>query len=194
MQTIQNIAEDVQAVITSYNQGEMVREAVDSLCNQTMLPSKIIIVDDGSTDEASIQILKEIQSDSEIPIPVCIVRQENSGVSAARNAGIRRTETAMVLVVDGDDRLEPEYIEKVRECMQKDPSMIAASSWMHTFGILESVSMNRLYGWESEICNTLTQDQKLSDASDEFMRSPSYGDGGMAAAVRIATMQKKILE
>ena len=66
MQTIQNIAEDVQAVITSYNQGEMVREAVDSLCNQTMLPSKIIIVDDGSTDEASIQILKEIQSDSEI--------------------------------------------------------------------------------------------------------------------------------
>ena len=44
MQTIQNIAEDVQAVITSYNQGEMVREAVDSLCNQTMLLSKIIIV------------------------------------------------------------------------------------------------------------------------------------------------------
>ena len=51
MQKIKNMAEDVQAVITSYNQGEMVREAVDSLCNQTMLPSKIIIVDDGSTDE-----------------------------------------------------------------------------------------------------------------------------------------------
>ena len=41
---------DVDAVITSYNQGTMILEAVQSLCNQTVLPKRIIIVDDGTTD------------------------------------------------------------------------------------------------------------------------------------------------
>lgn len=194
MQTIQNIAEDVQAVITSYNQGEMVREAVDSLCNQTMLPSKIIIVDDGSMDEASIQILKEIQNDSEIPIPVCIVRQENSGVSDAYIGIVQeplmdyRTAAASANIQSMSKRLDlmRYIIEKHHTSYQNHITEVILK--------MESVSMNRLYGWESEICNTLAKDQKLSDASDEFMKSPSYGDGGMAAAVRIATVQKKTVE
>ena len=41
----QNIAEDIEAVVTSYNQGSMILEAVSSLCDQTMLPAGIIIVD-----------------------------------------------------------------------------------------------------------------------------------------------------
>ena len=61
MQIINNqkyhIAEDVEAVVTSFNQGTMLLEAVHSLCRQTMLPSKIFVVDDGSTDENSINIL-----------------------------------------------------------------------------------------------------------------------------------------
>ena len=52
---------------------------------------------------------------------------------------------------------------------------------------VESISMSRLYGWESEICHTLSENQNLSRTSEEFMKSPSYGDGGMAAAVRIAS-------
>ena len=45
---------DIEAVITSFNQGSMILEAVESLCAQTLLPQKIIIIDDGSTDEWSI--------------------------------------------------------------------------------------------------------------------------------------------
>ena len=52
---------DIEAVITSYNQGSMILEAVQSLCNQTLIPEKIIIVDDGSTDEYSLNILNEIE-------------------------------------------------------------------------------------------------------------------------------------
>ena len=51
-------AGDVEAVITSYNQGEMLREAVRSVYDQTLRPAGIIIVDDGSADEESIRILK----------------------------------------------------------------------------------------------------------------------------------------
>ena len=56
---------DVDAVITSYNQGTMILEAVQSLCNQTVLPKRIIIVDDGTTDTYSIEILNAIGNDSE---------------------------------------------------------------------------------------------------------------------------------
>ena len=44
-----------------------------------------------------------------------------------------------------------------------------------------------LDGWENEICHTLKEKQTLSQASKDFIKNPSYGDGGMAAAVRIAS-------
>ena len=46
-------------------------------------------------------------------IPITIMYQENRGVSVARNVGIRNTESPMVLVLDGDDRIEDTYVEYV---------------------------------------------------------------------------------
>ena len=63
---------DIEAVITSFNQGTMILEAVESLCNQTVLPQKIIIVDDGSTDDMSICVFKDIEKKSDLPIPIMI--------------------------------------------------------------------------------------------------------------------------
>lgn len=59
---------------------------------------------------------------------------------------------------------------------------------------LESISMERLYGWENEILHTISARQNLSKTSNDFVKSPTYGDGGMAAAVRIASSQKMVLE
>ena len=88
-------AADIEAVITSYNQGTMVLEAVQSLYSQTVNPARILIVDDGSTDVQSVEILKEIEADQHAPVPVEVVRQPNSGVSAAsrdpKNSGVDGT-------------------------------------------------------------------------------------------------------
>lgn len=295
---------NVEAVITSFNQKSLIYEAVHSLCSQTVRPEKIIIVDDGSTDETSIYILNEIEADRRRPVPLQVIRQSNKGVSAARNAGISKTRSPLVLVLDGDDSLESGFIEEVCGLLCDDPSMIAASSWLQTFGVLESIvrpnggniaaflsrnccpathifrrdtwqqcggydesmrsgfedwdffltmlemapnasigivekplinyrttpassnirsmekrldllryiiakhihiyrehvaeavlgmeaiSMSRLYGWESEMIHSQEKGNHLNDLSNAFMESPSYGDGGMAAAVRIASAQK----
>ena len=86
-------AADIEAVITSYNQGTMILEAVQSLYSQTVKPARILIVDDGSTDAQSVEILKEIEEDHHTPVPVEIVWQSNSGVSAARQtAAFQRRE------------------------------------------------------------------------------------------------------
>lgn len=76
-----NAKTDLEVVITSYNQGSMILEAVQSVCNQTLLPKRIIIVDDGSTDKYSLDVLTSIKNNIELPVPVTIHFQENSGVS-----------------------------------------------------------------------------------------------------------------
>ena len=130
---------DIEAVITSYNQGTMILEAVRSVCSQTLLPERIIIVDDGSTDKESLAVLGEMKNSPDFPVPVIIQFQENQGVSAARNTGIRSAHSSMVLVLDGDDRIEKEYIEKVYHLLLEHPSMVIASSWMRTFGTLDAI-------------------------------------------------------
>ncbi len=127
---------DVEAVITSCNQRDMITQAVQSLCGQTIRPKRIVIVDDGSTDQRSIQVLDAIEADRSKTVPIKMIRQPNAGVSAARNAGIRETQTPFVLVLDGDDYLESSFIEEAVRMLSEHPDMTAASSWLQTFGVL----------------------------------------------------------
>lgn len=54
---------------------------------------------------------------------------------------------------------------------------------------IEEISNSRLYGWENEIVHSMEINQELSETSREFLKHPTYGDGGMAAAVRMACMR-----
>ena len=56
---------------------------------------------------------------------------------------------------------------------------------------LEAISMGRLDGWENEMVHTIAEKQNLSRTSQDFLEQPTYGDGGMAAAVRIASLLGK---
>ena len=105
---------DIEAVITSFNQGTMILEAVESVCAQTLLPQKIIIIDDGSTDECSIRVLKDIEKKSDLPVPVMIHYQENGGVSSARNAGIDAAKGKYICFVDSDDYVRSEAMRPDR--------------------------------------------------------------------------------
>ena len=243
-----------------------------------------------------------MEQKSDLPIPIMVYYQENGGVSAARNAGIQKAQSPMVLVLDGDDKLEPKYIEEVSQLLRDNPSMVAASSWMHTFGALDSIvcpaggnispflsrnccpathilcrdvfeqcggydesmrsgfedwdfflsmletspgswigivnqpliqyrtapaspniksmdkrlelmrfiiekhissyhghivdallgietiSNARLHSWENEVTHAISNHQEISQSSKEFLKSPTYGDGGMASAVRIVSI------
>lgn len=299
------VAWDIEAVITSYNQGNMIWEALDSIRNQTVLPAVVRIVDDGSTDAQSIAVLQEIEKENQKEengeMRVFVHRQDNAGVSSARNAGIAQTKAPFVLILDGDDRLEPSFLEKTAVQIRENPYRMAVSSWMQTFGILEAqvhpsggtlvdflsknccpathllrraawestggydenmksgfedweffihllethpqaeigivkeplidyrtapvssnvtsmekridimrymiekhkevyqkyvlevlldmekVSMTRLSGWEQEMLHTGKTQGRISQAGEAFLAQPSYGDGGMAAAVRIVS-------
>lgn len=181
----EDYAADIEAVITSFNQGSMILEAVESICAQTLLPQKIIIVDDGSTEEGSLHVLKDMEKKPDFPVPVMIHYQENGGVSAARNAGIHMAQAPLVLVLDGDDRLE-----LMRRIIEKHSDSYHQHMADALLGI-EEISDARLCQWENEVVHAVTNHQELSGSSKDFLQSPTYGDGGMASAVRIASIRSR---
>jgi glycosyltransferase involved in cell wall biosynthesis len=96
----------VSVIIPCYNQGAFIQDAIDSVIAQKYKNWEIIIVDDGSTDEGTIEKLKEINN-----ISVAIYFQQNKGVSAARNLGASKAQGEFLLFLDGDDKIEKEYLQ-----------------------------------------------------------------------------------
>jgi glycosyltransferase involved in cell wall biosynthesis len=114
---------NVTAVIPCYNDGAYIQEALDSLLNQTIVPDKIIIVDDGSYS-FTLAILKRFTH----PI-LEILYQENKGVCEARNRAIDLAATAYILTLDADDIFEPTFIEKALKVISTQNDVGAVCSY-----------------------------------------------------------------
>lgn len=93
----------VSVIIPTFNRAAAVIEAIASVRDQTVPPHEIIVVDDGSTD-ATAEALAAFTSD------IVVVRQPNSGVSAARNAGLRRASGKWVAFLDSDDVWQADWL------------------------------------------------------------------------------------
>lgn len=93
----------VSVVITCYNHARFLGEAIESVLEQSFSQWELIVVDDGSIDESS-----EIASGYP---EVKVVRQQNLGLAAARNAGLAASSGEYVVFLDADDRLLPDALE-----------------------------------------------------------------------------------
>jgi glycosyltransferase involved in cell wall biosynthesis len=106
-------APTVTVVITTFNHGRYIKDAISSALNQARPPDKIIVVDDGSTDNSASIIAKFDD--------VEYVRQQNRGLSAARNTGLWKCTTTFVCFLDADDRLLPCAIDAGLRCVAANP-------------------------------------------------------------------------
>ena len=109
-------APEVAIVIPCYRYAEMLPEAVASAAAQTWGNLRIVIVDDGSPDDTAAVAAELIAKFPRRRVE--LIRQANQGLAAARNAGVRATQSELVLPLDADDRLEPNAVEVlVRELL-----------------------------------------------------------------------------
>ncbi len=106
----------VAAVVTCFNLGEYIYEALASLRQQTLRAVETVIVDDGSTDPFTVARLDALAADG-----WRLIRTENRGLPAARNLGIRQTRAPYLCSVDADDILRPEYFEKAAAALDSNP-------------------------------------------------------------------------
>lgn len=109
----------VSVIITCYNHGQYLHEAIDSVINQTWAPIEIIVVDDGSTDNT--------RSVAERYPTVCYVYQVNQGLSAARNTGAAHSQGKYVVFLDADDWLYSDGLEANVYQLEENPEVAFVS-------------------------------------------------------------------
>src|SRR5271169_1272984 len=96
----------VSIIISNYNYGRFLRDAIDSALGQTYQSTEVIVVDDGSTDNS-----RDIIGDyDERIIPIL---KENGGQSSALNEGFAASRGAIVIILDSDDMLLAGTVEQV---------------------------------------------------------------------------------
>jgi glycosyltransferase involved in cell wall biosynthesis len=95
----------------------LIARALDSVRAQTRKADEILVVDDGSTDDTA-RFVSEAYPEARL------LRQENRGVSAARNAGIRASEGELVAFLDSDDEWLPRKLERQLEAMEASPDTL----------------------------------------------------------------------
>jgi glycosyltransferase involved in cell wall biosynthesis len=96
----------VSVIIPSFNHAAFIKEAVDSVLQQSASDLELIVVDDGSTDQ-SIEILSGV-SDQRLQV----IRQDNRGAHAAINRGLNRATGKFLSILNSDDSYHPERLEK----------------------------------------------------------------------------------
>jgi glycosyltransferase involved in cell wall biosynthesis len=103
----------VAVIIPTFNHARFLGEAIESVRAQTRPADEIIVVDDGSTDNAEVVV-------AQFP-DVRLIRTENRGPSAARNTGLWNCKADYVIFLDADDRLLPTALEAGLVCAAAHP-------------------------------------------------------------------------
>ena len=118
----------ISVYITSYNQRDFLREAIDSVLAQTLPAHEIIIVDDASSD-ASPALIRGYAARHPARVRP-IFHPQNLGVASARNHALEVVTGDHVTYVDGDDRMLPTKLEREAEALRRHPeAQIAFSNY-----------------------------------------------------------------
>ena len=119
----------ISVIIPTFNRENLIKDAINSVLEQTYQNFEILIIDDGSTDDTS-DVVKSI-GDTRIKY----IYQENAGVSRARNNGIENAQGEYIAFLDSDDFWHPEKLEKQATVLDQnsDADIVTNSSQYQTF-------------------------------------------------------------
>lgn len=113
------VATLVSIVIPTYNRGNILPVAIDSVLKQTHSNWELILIDDGSTDNSR-KVIQPYLTDERITYYF----QDNSGVSAARNKGIDLANGQYIIFLDSDDYFDKELLENVNREISTNPDIV----------------------------------------------------------------------
>ena len=124
------IAPRLTVVIPCFDQGELLLEAVASVARSVPVPHELIIVNDGSREPRTLEILETLRLAG-----YRIIDQENRGLAAARNRGIEAATTPYVLPLDADNRLRTGFAEPALEQLDAAPEIGVVYGDRQDFGL-----------------------------------------------------------
>ncbi|MCH7408646.1 glycosyltransferase [Belliella sp. DSM 111904] len=119
----------ISIIIPCYNTGQYLEDALESVFNCNFQDYEIIIVNDGSDDNQTNQILGLIKHKK-----IKIITQENKGLSSARNLGVRNSNGEFVLFLDSDNKILDGYFEQAIKFFKEDSTVGVVYSIPEFFG------------------------------------------------------------
>lgn len=129
---------DITVVIPAFNAGSTINRALSSIARQTVRPAQVIVINDGSSDNTAEAVeAHEIQR----LLPVQLITILNSGVSSARNIGIRAARNNYIALLDADDEFCPDHLEVMGEAIRVRPDAVVYWS-----------GIERIFDNESAVC------------------------------------------
>lgn len=106
---------EISVIIPCYNQGQYIDEAVNSVLSQTFQDFEIIIVNDGSTDKYTVDLLNNFDRQKSR-----VIHTSNLGLASARNTGIMASSGKFILPLDADDKISKYYLDKAYEILIRE--------------------------------------------------------------------------
>ncbi len=134
----------VSIIIPCYNQGIYLDDSVNSALAQTHQNIEIIIINDGSTDSYTNELLKNYHKPK-----TKVITTKNNGLAEARNVGIRNASGIYILPLDADDKIAPEYCEKAVRVIESDPKVGIVHGETQNFGADTNIRKDPPYSLEA---------------------------------------------
>ncbi len=106
---------NISVIIPTYNRYEVLKRALNSVFAQTYKANEVIVIDDGSSDETS-QIINDFPN-------IRYLYQKNSGVSSARNLGIKKATSKWIAFLDSDDEWHPDKLQEHLDFHKQHPEI-----------------------------------------------------------------------
>lgn len=126
---MKNLPPTVSVIIPCFNQGATLNEAVDSVLDQTFGNFEIVIVNDGSTDPFTNELLGNYHRPK-----TRVITTGNQGLAEARNTAIRSSRGIYILPLDADDRIHRKYLAHAVPILQNNPDALIVHCGANRFG------------------------------------------------------------
>lgn len=112
---------NINVVIPSYNHAMFIKHTLDSIYKQKVAPNKLIVIDDGSTDN-SIQVIEK--SLKKCPFACELIVRNNRGISATLNEGLAKTDGEYFAYLSSDDIWLPDFLSRRLQILEAKPDTV----------------------------------------------------------------------
>ncbi len=134
----------ISIVIPVYNEEKQIKECLDSIARQTVLPDEVIVVDNNCTD-------KTVEIARTFPL-VRIILEQRQGRGHARTAGFNAVKSDIIGRIDADSRLDSNWVEQVISRFERDPQLagltgIGITSFIPGIQSIKTSVFSRSYYW-----------------------------------------------
>ncbi|HWK02902.1 MAG TPA: glycosyltransferase [Puia sp.] len=120
----------LSVVIPYYNMGDYIDDCIRSVLDSTYKQLEILVINDGSTDPASIEKLKSVARLENVRV----LHHKNQGLAFTRNYGAEVAKGDYLAFLDADDKVAPTYYEKAVAALRRNRNVYFAGAWVKYFG------------------------------------------------------------